>query len=687
MSVLNSTLNNLPGRSDGWIVPGDPASMALALTEPVPSLTLDIAGRLSVPGVLDEDASTDSRQVWQWRLTAAQVATALGTPPDTVMLPWRATTGTGDDLASVAAGELRVVDKWTGGHQQMFGSLLVLIGPPGPDASAAVAAAVAARDVAVTSAAAAQGSAQAAEAAISGLVTRLRHTGVAWYEAGALAPDTYQALDARGIEVAALSGNTGYARQGLGVPVDPQAQSRMRRCVLHNDGSRVVYYLDADDSTKIAGLWDGATQRGWVRVHEGTFDPVKPIPGQATTGSPGLRSGVPAYDATATYGRGDRVLHGGMLWDCLADAQLGVAPAAGTAAADLTGAAGQVMVEIPRFYYRWTRTAEIFRHEMEIVFDTAEYRTFPDLTVDSGQPAAKVVNGRLFDAHPAFTKAGVQRPARYLAAFGTSATDTGNNAAGVLRSIADGATVNTTNVALTNYTAKARNRNTGLSDPSGHANNVWQVADNWLWNAVQLLLITEYRTLHSQGVLGGGNIAGADYNKIAGRTAPAGNASGPTSAAGALVAVSAAGDTDGLVWRGIEDPWGTAWRRTAGGVIRNTPGGKEVYWSNSPKDFADTSHATTSYQLVASGIHVPAADGWLYPTAIAAGVPIATAVGGSVSTYVPDGNYLRSSTASDINILMWGAVADYGSGAGLLALRGLSTAGGAGVGDGAALAR
>lgn len=159
MTVLNSTLNNLPGRSDGWIVPGDPASAAIALPVDVPSVTLNIADRLSVAGTLDTAASAPGRQVWRWRLTAAQVTTALGTPAETVMVPWRATTGVGDDLSPLAAGELRVVSKWTAGYQQMFGSALVLIGPPG----ASTAEAEDARDAALLAQAAAEDARDAAQ--------------------------------------------------------------------------------------------------------------------------------------------------------------------------------------------------------------------------------------------------------------------------------------------------------------------------------------------------------------------------------------------------------------------------------------------------------------------------------------------------------------------------------------------
>ncbi len=497
-------------------------------------------------------------------------------------------------------------------------------------------------------------------------VPALAYGGVAWYEGGAAAPDTYQALDTRGQDVALLSGNTGYDRQEAAVPANAAAQSRMRRCILANSGDHVVYYLDADDSTKIAGVWAGGVQTGWVRVHEGARDPVRPLPGQATTGAPGLRAGVPGYAADVTYMLGDRVLFNGSLWDSLADNQIGVAPNAGTSAADLSGAAGQVMVEIPRFFYRWGYDAALHRHSFEVLFDRSQYTPRPLLTDAPDLPTTLLVNGRVFQVHPAFTKAGIQRRARYVAAFGTSATDVANNASGMLRSVYDGTTTNTTNISLANYTAKARNQNVGLVDPSGSANNVWQVCDNWLVNALQILFVTEYRTLNSQGVLGGGNISGSDFNKIAGRSRLLGNASGNFNASGALVAVTQS-DTDGVAWRGIEDPWGTAWHQTAGGVIRTTAAGREVWLCNTPAQFADTG-VTTGYEMAASGGALADTANWYYPSQLTPGVFLGGVLAGSSSTYLTDGVYLPATSIGSINILLWGASASRGADAGLFAL-------------------
>ena len=277
-------------------------------------------------------------------------------------------------------------------YEQMDAAVADAVATQVGEVNQAVVDARAARDVAL---------AAAGVVSQGGVLPDLAHAGLAWYEVGSGTPDTYQALDTRGRDAALLPGNTGYDRQDLGVSVNAAAQSRMRRCVLASTGDRVVYYLDADDSTLIAGTWDGSLQTGWVRVHEGAHDPVRPLVGQSATGMPALRVGVPTWDAASTYRLGDRVLHGGSLWDCLADNTVGVIPAAGTSTADLSGAAGQVMVEIPRFFYRWDLDV-YHRHSWEIVFDASQYAPFPLLTDAPDLPTSLLVNGRTFQVHPAF---------------------------------------------------------------------------------------------------------------------------------------------------------------------------------------------------------------------------------------------------------------------------------------------
>ena len=460
-----------------------------------------------------------------------------------------------------------------------------------------------------------------------------RYTGFAWYDGDAASPDTYFALGAFGADAGALSGNTGYTRQTTGVPVDAQVQSRMRRCVVKSDGTAVNYYLDCDNSAKIAGTYTGGVQTGWVRVHEGVTDPVTPIPGQATTGNAALRTGIPAYSASAVYSRGDRVTYDGKLWDSLSDANTGITPAAGTTAAVLTGTDGQVMVEIPRFYWRETYDPIAGRATYAVACDTAQFKPFPDLTVASTAAATISVGGVDYAVHPAFVKAGVQRPARYIAAYRAVAENTGNNTSGTLKSIADGSSLYTGSVSLTNFRAKARNNNVGLTDVSGQANDVWHLLDYHLWHAVQVLYLTEYRTFYAQAVLGGGNNVGGDYAKLCGRSNPLGNATGNYNSSGALVAITT-GDTDGVAYRGIEDLYGSQWAWVDGWNINHDANGGLHYVSNTPAQFADGT--STNYTQVGG---VTPLSGWHYAKSLHPGTFILAKTGGGTTTYTTDGFY------------------------------------------------
>gem|GEM_PF-4426380 len=510
----------------------------------------------------------------------------------------------------------------------------------------------------------------------------LTHTGVAWYEVGAVSPDTYQSVDVTGADTQLLSGGN-YVRQSQGTPMLPAVQSRMRRCVVKDDGTGVVYYLDADDSTKIAGTWDSGSrvQTGWVRVWEGVLDPVAPVPGQTSTESAVLRSGVPAYSGTAYYRRGDRVIHDGKLWDSLAD-QLGVVPSSGTEDADLTGSDGQVMVEIPAFYYRMDYDAALHRHCWEVVFDTRSYQTFPVLTEAAPLLDSIVVAGRGFQLHPWFTKAGIKRKARYRSAFHAIAENTGNNGTGKLLSISDGASTNTTNVGNTNFRLKARNRNAGLTDLSGEANNVWSLYDYWGWHALMLLYITEYRTLYSQSAmgLGGGNSSGGDYNKVAGRTVPMGNGSGVTDSSG-VAQVPNTGDFDAMSYRGIEDWFASAYQWTDGWNVRNGAAGQEHYVSRTPADWA---YATAAgYDLLC--VTPTGIDNWRYPSGLIGGTFMGNVFSGSTSTYLTDGNYANAATDNSWRVPRVGGDAGSGGSAGAAALALGSGVGSAHVVSGAAL--
>ena len=108
-------------------------------------------------------------------------------------------------------------------------------------------------------------------------------------------------------------------------------------------------------------------QSGWICIHEGTKycgnggDPVTTTNG---TGNYWIRNPynittktktlLPTYNSTAVYSKGDRVISDNKVWECLSsqNSSNAVAPAVSTVEADLTGAHGLVMTEIPEMYLR-----------------------------------------------------------------------------------------------------------------------------------------------------------------------------------------------------------------------------------------------------------------------------------------------------------------------------------------------
>lgn len=502
-----------------------------------------------------------------------------------------------------------------------------------------------------------------------------RMNGFAWYELGASSPDSYYSLNANGTDGTVLSGNTGYTRQTNGTPVIPYAQAMMRRCVLRPNASGVLYYLDADDSTKIAGSWSGSAQTGWLRVHEGFNDPVRPLPGQGTTGNSGLRSFATAWSSGSTYSRGDLVTHNGRLWVSLSDTNTNITPASGTSNATLDGSVGQVMVEIPRFYVYYNYNSSTKRHAWDIIVDPVEVKPFPNLSVAlAGATTTRTDSGLTFTVHPAFQKAGVERSHRYYAAYRAfNNGGTGQSRSGVTWTVSQTRSV---------FRTQARALNGSASDPTGVANNAYGPMDWYLRQAVNLLLVSEYRTFYSQAVLGAGNVDGGDYAKTTGRSNPSGNASGAFNSSGALVTPSASSTTDdGVMYRGIEDYWGSSWLFVDGVNFQGTGSAQTVFLSNNPSQFADDT--SSNY----SNVGALAGSSGGYPAAISQNsLFIPTATGGSTTTYLTDIMYADTTNAA-WRIALVGGAAGNGAGAGAFCLDASSGSTSSGTDLGGSLSR
>jgi len=205
------------------------------------------------------------------------------------------------------------------------------------------------------------------------------------------------------------------------------------------------------------------------------------------------------------------------------------------------GSTGQVMVRIPKFYYR----AESF---------TDGYRWYISPKPQGG-----------FRVHPAFIRNGVEKDCIYISAYEGCLYDVSASVQGVyitddaqvadftvgtgdkLSSIANAKPCSglTQNLTLPNSRILAHNRGAG-----------WELQDFLTVSAVQLLYLIEYANFNTQACIGRGVVDKTDDGSTnmsvnTGATSSLGNTSGRASGTDGLVSVS---------YRGIENFWGNMWK-------------------------------------------------------------------------------------------------------------------------------
>ena len=205
---------------------------------------------------------------------------------------------------------------------------------------------------------------------------------------------------------------------------------------------------------------------------------------------------------------------------------------------------GDVMVKIPRFYYKRTRV--------------------------SGAETIQIADGPAdgFSIHPAFTHDGMASSCIYVGAY----------------LIAKGASYNkyvslpgkapVDSGGMTNYYLK-QEKGAG-----------WYGLDYSTISAIQMLILVEFATYDVQSAIGKGYVDAA-Y-------------SGTTNTGGCDSVPNLTGrpaGTDGrtnVVWRGIEDFWGNAWQTFYGLVYR----GSDVYYGNNPEKYSSTMDSTNGLRYV-----------------------------------------------------------------------------------------
>ena len=288
-------------------------------------------------------------------------------------------------------------------------------------------------------------------------------------------------------------------------------------------------------------------------------------------------------------------------------------------ASTLTGADGQVMVEIPAFYVKFTPGSN---------------RNY----------AVSLLPSPGYTLHPAFMKDGAFVPYRYYGSydacvFNGSVYESGlnydNNWSAGQNWSADGAAAKLSSVSgvypavgatRANFRSMAANRGTG-----------WREVDFYLESAVQLLYLVEYGSFNSQAKLSNGNVSVTNaYNapssgnqtdsphSVAGKSNSLGNASTNTTNG----AASSTRDTAFMSYRGIENWYGNCLNWVDGFNINNN----QAYVSNVRSAFADDT--ATGYDSL--GAPMINSDGWVTNVQQVPFGFLPSAVGGGSTTYLAD---------------------------------------------------
>lgn len=245
---------------------------------------------------------------------------------------------------------------------------------------------------------------------------------------------------------------------------------------------------------------------------------------------------------------------------------------------------GDVVVKIPRFWYRRYREGNI------------EYLKISDTALDG------------YKLHPAFEHADVKRNAIYIGAYKTSAS--GTSVSGVAPCVGKN---------RGGHRSMAKNKGTG-----------WGIVDIATLSAIQMLYLVEFANFNCQEAIGKGICsAGAMVNT--GLTDDLYENVGHTG----RLATEDEGSTN-ILWRGLEDLWGNVLEFVDG--LNPDGTASKYYVCNNPSSYADGSK--DSY--VALSFSMPDATSYTYVTKMGLDSTYdyimlpSEASGGSSSTYICD---------------------------------------------------
>lgn len=321
---------------------------------------------------------------------------------------------------------------------------------------------------------------------------------------------------------------------------------------------------------------------------------------------------------------------------------------AGGGSSDLTGADGQVMVEIPAFYYR------VFREGTKT---TWEISYLP-------------LSG--FELHPAFILDGVEVSHRYHSAYDACVYDDSasayisgtnlDNATGLVNTGADKlASVKgifpMVGLTRNEFRLLAANRGTG-----------WRQLDFALWCAVSMLYVVEFQTFFNQDELGAGNTNGgfvgssSNQNDSPLTIAGAGDSFANGSTDGSQPSAGAKPGTAYMKYRGIENQFGNCWN-WADAINVNVSGTGNVHIANGNNRANYADNTAANHTLVTSSLTTGSNN-------ISDFLPVdayflAKSVGGSDSQFITDRHF---GSASSNRVVIVGGSADDGGIAGVFTL-------------------
>ena len=268
----------------------------------------------------------------------------------------------------------------------------------------------------------------------------------------------------------------------------------------------------------------------------------------------------------------------------------------------IDGTDGNVMVEIPKFWYKYENVGGVHKWSIS----------------DAAQTG--------YEVHPAFIRGGVEKSFRYYCAYQGYTLST--------KLISGSGRVPTASKTRATFRTEAAANGTG-----------WSQIDWNLLIAVQLLYLVEYANFNTQAMLGQGITSGGVYTAVTGSSNSLGNASSPSTNT----------STQFMSYRGIENWYGQIYEFIDGvNVDVNV-----YYVNNNPATFADD---VFTGDYVNTGITSAKANGYVKDLIASwQGFVVSRTSGGSGSTtFVPDYFY----QATGIRVVVFGGYAASGEAAG-----------------------